>query len=168
MPQPAAHAPERFIAVVGESAGREWTPPTVPNWPVAFTRTAADLVLTVYPDRLNNRIVFITASLTAPDRRRHAQYTPDLSGHDTIDTWLADGDLEAAADALGAVVRQLIARPLPEPVSQELEQLATRAQEMGVAAKVAAGLVRGESVADAASRVGELPAPAPARTSGAL
>jgi hypothetical protein len=168
MPHLAAHAPERFTNLIGELAGREWTPPSAPKWPVHFTRTAADLVLTVYPDRLNNRIVFLTASLTAPERRRHAQYTPDLSGNPTIDTWLAGGDLDAAADALGAVVRHLIAQPLPEPGSHQLEELATRAQELGIAAKVATSLVCGEPVADAANRVDHMRTLAPARTTGAL
>ncbi len=115
MPRPAAHAPERFIAIVGETVGSEWSPPSVPNWPVNFIRTADDRALTVYPDRMNSRIVFTTASLAAPDRRCHAKYTPDLAGPDSIDAWLADGDLDAVADALGVVVWRLIDQPLPEP-----------------------------------------------------
>jgi hypothetical protein len=190
MPRPAAHAPERFIAVVGEIVGSEWTPPSVPNWPVNFTRTAADRALTVYPDRKNSRIIFTTASVTAPNRRRHAKYTPDLTGHDTIDAWLADGDLDDVADALGVVVRRLIDQPLPEPVAphpdpvgREMEQLAKHAQELArLTARFAAGLIRGEPVADAASRiralaelteqtatrVDELRGPAPVRTAGGI
>ncbi|WP_445403170.1 hypothetical protein ACSMX9_30115 (plasmid) [Streptomyces sp. LE64] len=190
MPRPAAHAPERFIAIVGQIVGSEWSAPSAPNWPVNFTRTAADLALTVYPDRKNSRIVFITASLAAPDRRCHAKYTPDLAGHDDIDAWLADGDLDAVADALGVVVRRLVDQPLPEPVAphpdpvgRELEQLAQRAQELArLTAQFAAGLIRGEPVADKASRIAhlaqlteqsatrvdELRGPAPASTAGRL
>ncbi len=161
MPRPAAHAPDRFIAIVGEIVGSEWSPPSVPNWPVNFTRTAADRALTVYPDRKNSRIIFTTASLAAPDRRCHAKYTPDLAGHDDIDSWLADGDLDAVADALGVVARRLIDQPLPEPgaphldpVGREMEQLAKHAQELArLSAQFAAGLIRGEPVADKASRI---------------
>ncbi|MFD6876962.1 MULTISPECIES: hypothetical protein [unclassified Streptomyces] len=76
MPSPAAHAPERFIAIAGEIVGSEWSPPSVPNWPVNFTHPAADRALTIYPDRKNSRIVFTTASLAATDRRCHAKYPP--------------------------------------------------------------------------------------------
>ncbi|MEU8842680.1 hypothetical protein AB0D97_26695 [Streptomyces roseus] len=190
MPRPPAHAPDHFIAMVGEIVGNEWSPPSVPNWPVNFTRTAADRALTVYPDRKNSRIVFTMAAVTAPDWRCHAKYTPDLAGHDDIDSWLADGDLDAVADALGVVVRRLIDQPLPEPVTphpgpvgRELEQLAKHAQELArLTAQFAAGLIRAEPVADAASRitrlaqlaeqsatrVDELRGPATARTAGRL
>lgn len=117
MPRPAAHAPERFIAILGEIVGSEWSPPSVPDWPVNFTRPAADRALTVYPDRKNSRIIFTTAAVTAPGRRCHAKCTPDLAGHDDIDSWLADGDLDAVADALGVVVQRLVDQPLPEPAT---------------------------------------------------
>ncbi|MFB8123331.1 hypothetical protein ACFVG1_23930 [Streptomyces bacillaris] len=190
MPRPAAYAPDRFIAIVGEIVGSEWSPPSVPNWPVNFTRTAADRALTVYPDRKNSRIIFTTASLAAPNRRCHAKYTPDLAGHDDIDSWLADGDLDAVADALGVVARRLIDQPLPDPVTphpdpvgRELEQLAKHAQELArLTAQFAAGLIRGEPVTEAASRithlaqlteqsatrVDELRGPATASTAGRL
>jgi hypothetical protein len=164
MPRPAAHAPDRFIAIVGEIVGNEWTPPNAPNWPVNFTHTAADRTLTIYPDRRNSRIIFTTAAVTAPNRRCHAKYTPDLAGHDSIDSWLADGDLDAVTDALGVVVQRLIDQPLPEPVTphpdpvgRELEQLAKHAQELArLTAQFAAGLIRGEPVADTASRITHL------------
>ncbi|MFJ3630348.1 hypothetical protein ACIPQ3_30090 [Streptomyces albidoflavus] len=155
-----------------------------------FTLVDADRVLTVYPDRMNSRIIFTTASLSAPDRRRHAKYTPDLAGHADIDTWLADGDLDAVADALAVVVRRLIDQPLPEPVAphpdpigREMEQLAKHAQELArLTAQFAAGIIRGEPVADkagrishlaqlteqSATRVDELRGPAPASNAGRL
>ncbi|WP_327180351.1 hypothetical protein OG599_34775 (plasmid) [Streptomyces sp. NBC_01335] len=164
MPHPAAHAPTRFITLLGEIVGSEWTPPDVPNWPVNFTRPAADLALTVYPQRRNSRIVFTTASLTAPDRRCHVKYTPDLAGHDSIDAWLADGDLDAVTDALTVIVRRLVDQPLPDPVvphpdpvGREMEYLAEHAQELArLTAQFAAGLIRGEALADQASRIAAL------------
>lgn len=190
MPRPAAHAPDRFTAIVREIVGSEWSPPSATNWPVNFTFADADRVLTVYPDRMNSRIIFTTASLTAPDRRCHAKYTPDLAGHADIDTWLADGDLDAVADAFAVVVRRLIDQPLPEPaaphpdpVGRELEQLAQHAQELArLTAQFAASLINGAPVADkaarithlaqlteqSATRVDELRGPAPASTAGRL
>ncbi|MEU6680920.1 hypothetical protein [Streptomyces sp. NPDC046925] len=189
MQHPAAQAPERFIEIVAQSAGSEWTPPNILDWPVNFTRTA-DRTLTIYPDRNNNRIIFTTTAATAPARECHAKYTPDLAGHDGIDGWLADGDLDAVADALAVVVRRLIDQPLPQPsaphpdpVGREMEQLARHAQELArLTARFDADLIRGEPVADKASRithlaqlaeqsatrVDELRGPARARTAGRL
>ncbi|MFD6876961.1 MULTISPECIES: hypothetical protein [unclassified Streptomyces] len=89
---------------------------------------------------------------------------PDLAGHDGIDAWLADGELDTVADALGVVVRRLIDQPLPEPfgsypdpVSREVDQLAKHAQELALlTAQFSAGLIREEPVADKAARITHL------------
>ncbi|MBP5904623.1 hypothetical protein [Streptomyces scabiei] len=164
MPRTITAAPaERLTAVVADILGTDWTPPVSPDWPAVFTNEAAALELTLYPDRLNNRLVFILAPADDPDafgRRRYAKYTPDLTGHDTIDGWLAHGDLTAVADALALILERLVEQPLPErtantnPLEREREQLAKQAQELAAhAAQFAAGLVWSQPVADDASHL---------------
>ncbi|MFI9080948.1 hypothetical protein ACIGW8_31520 [Streptomyces sioyaensis] len=148
---------ERLTGVIADVLGTDWVPPTAPDWPAAFTNEAIDRQLTVYPDRLNHRLVFITASTDDPDdfaRQRFGKYTPDLTGHDTIDGWLADGDLDAIADALAVILERLVGQPLPEraahtnPLEDEREQLAKQAKELAAhASHFAAGLIWGQPVA---------------------
>ncbi|MFI1169313.1 hypothetical protein ACH4UM_38580 [Streptomyces sp. NPDC020801] len=164
MARPITAAPaERLTAVVADILGTDWTPPVSPDWPAVSTNEAATLELTLYPDRLNNRLVFILAPADEPDafgRRRYAKYTPDLTGHDTIDGWLAHGDLTAVADALALILERLVQQPLPErtvntnPLEREREQLAKQAQELAAhATQFAAGLVWSQPVADDARRL---------------
>ncbi|MFI0265867.1 hypothetical protein [Streptomyces luteogriseus] len=81
-------------------------------------------------------------------RRRYAKYTPDLTAHDTIDGWLAHGDLAPVSDALAVILERLVDQPLPDrtsdttPLEREREQFAKQAQELAAhAAQFAAGLV---------------------------
>ncbi|MFI2292923.1 hypothetical protein [Streptomyces niveus] len=159
----APAAADRLAAVVQEIVGSEWVPAAGPEWPVTLIQQAADRKLTVYPQPRNGRIVFAleVASVPDPYRERYAKYTPDLSGHETIDAWIADGDLDAVSDALTVVVRKLADQPLPapvaphpDPVGREMELLATSARELArLTAQFAAGLVRGEPVADKARSI---------------
>ncbi|MEU8544738.1 hypothetical protein AB0C52_32875 [Streptomyces sp. NPDC048717] len=155
---------DRLMAVVTGILGTEWTSPTSPEWPLVFTHEATDREVSLHPEQKNRRIVFYVGPAGADDafgRRRYAKYTPDITGHDSIGAWLADGELDAVADALGVVVRRLIDQPLPDPVTphpdpvgREMEQLAKHAQELArLTAQFAAGLIRGEPVADKASRI---------------
>ncbi|MGA4953739.1 hypothetical protein [Streptomyces lydicamycinicus] len=157
---------ERLTTVVADVLGSDWTPPTRPNWPALFTNEGAARQLTIYPDRLNNRLVFITASTDEPDafdRQRFGKYTPDLTGHDTVDGWLADGDLVTVADALAVVLERLVEQPLPEraadtdPLEREREHLAKQAKELAAhASHFAAGLVWSTPVADDAQHLSTL------------
>ncbi|MGW9398644.1 hypothetical protein [Streptomyces sp. NPDC055642] len=164
MPRTLTQLPaERLTALVTGILGTDWTPPTDPEWPVVFTNEAVDRQLTVYPDRLNHRLVFIAASTDDPNdfaRQRFAKYTPDLTGHDTIDGWLADGDLDAVADALALILERLVELPLPEraahadPLQTERERLAKHAKELAAhASHFAAGLIWSQPVADDAQRL---------------
>lgn len=178
---------DRLMTVVTGILGTEWTPPAAPEWPVTFTHETADRELSCHPEPRNSRLVFYVAPAGLPDtfgRRRYAKYTPDTTGHDSLGAWLADGDLDAVADALTVVVRRLVEQPLPEPIAphpdpvgREMEQLAKYAQELArLTAQFAAGLIRGEPVAErsgrivhlaqlteqSATRVDELRGPAPA------
>ncbi|MEE6269162.1 hypothetical protein V2E29_26440 [Streptomyces diastatochromogenes] len=184
---------DRLMAVVTGILDTGWTPPTSPEWPLVFTHEATDREVSFHPEPKNRRIVFYVGPAGAEDafgRRRYAKYTPDITGHDSIGSWLADGDLAAVADALAVVIRRLIDQPLPEtvaphpdPVGREMEQLAQHALELArLTAQFSAGLIRGERVADKASRithlaqlaeesatrVDELRGPAPARTAGRI
>ncbi|WP_329169431.1 hypothetical protein OG709_35830 (plasmid) [Streptomyces sp. NBC_01267] len=155
---------DRLMAVVTGILGTEWTPPAVPEWPVTFINESADRELSFHPQPKNHRIVLEVAPAGFADtfgRRRYAKYTPDTTGHDSLGAWLADGDLDAVADALGVVVRRLVDQPLPEPVAphpdpigREMELLAKHAQELArLTARFNAGLISGEPVADEASRM---------------
>lgn len=183
--------PDRLVPVVVGILGSDWTPPPTPSWPVVFTQEDSNRQLAVYPEPLNNRLTLVAAPADDPDdfnQQRLGRCTPDLDGHASIGAWLSDGDVDAVADALGVVVRRLIDQPLPEPIAphpdpvgREMEQLAKHAQELArLTAQFAAGLIRGEPVADAASRithlaqlteqsatrVDELRGPVPASTAG--
>ncbi|WP_370424337.1 hypothetical protein AB8O64_36915 (plasmid) [Streptomyces sp. QH1-20] len=158
---------ERLTTVVTGILGTEWTPPANPAWPVVFTNEAADRELTLYPDRKNSRLVFVLTPADTDDdfgrRQRYAKYTPALTGHDTIDSWLADGDLDAVADALAVILERLVELPLPEraahpdPLGAERERLAKHAQELAAhASYFAAGLIWSQPVADDAQRLATL------------
>lgn len=158
---------DRLMTVITGILGTDWTPPAGPEWPVAFTNEAADLELSLVPDPKNIRLVFYVARPNTPDTfgsRRYAKYTPDITGHDSLGAWLADGDLDAVADALAVVARRLIDQPLPEPaapdpdpVGREMERLAEHARELArLTAQFAAGLIGGAPVADKASRITHL------------
>ncbi|MFD8621447.1 hypothetical protein [Streptomyces sp. NPDC059513] len=184
---------DRFMAVVTGILGTEWTPSASPGWPLTFTDQDGNRQLTVYPEPLNNRLTLVVAAADDPDdfnQQRLGRYTPNLNGYASMGAWLADGDLDDVADALAVVVRRLIDQPLPEPVAphpdpvgRELEQLAQHARELArLTAQFAAGLIRGEPVADkaarithlaqlteqSATRVDELRGPAAAGTAGRL
>ncbi|WP_331729662.1 hypothetical protein [Streptomyces platensis] len=167
MPRTITQDPAKgLIAVVTGILGGDWTPPASTAWPAAFTNEGAERQLTVYPDRRNNRLVFVTASTDDPDdfdRQRFGKYTPDLTGHDTVDGWLADGDLDAVADALAVILERLVEQPLPEraahtdPLEHEREHLAKQAKELAAwASHFAAGLVWSQPVADDAHRLSTL------------
>src|SRR4051812_1376988 len=104
------------MSVVTSILGTDWTPPANPEWPLVFTNETADRELTLYPDRKNGRLVFFVSPADTDDfgRRRYAKYTPDLTGQDTIDAWLAGGDLDAVGDALAVILERLVELPLPE------------------------------------------------------
>ncbi|MFC9431641.1 hypothetical protein [Streptomyces sp. NPDC056987] len=146
---------ERLTDVVTGVLGTGWTPPASLDWPASFLNEAAGRELTIYPDRLNNRLTFITASTDDFDCQRLAKYTPDLTGHDTIDDWIADADLDAAADSLAVILQRLVDQPLPEriprpdPLEREREQLAKQAKELAAhAGHFAAGLIWSQPVTD--------------------
>ncbi|MGW2331654.1 hypothetical protein ACWC5C_38720 [Streptomyces sp. NPDC001700] len=157
---------ERLTAVIADVLGADWTLHTAPDWPAAFTNETADRQLTAHPDRLNHRLVFVVASTDNPDdfaRQRFAKYTPDLTGHDTIDSWLADGDLDTVAGALAVILERLVEQPLPEraahtnPLEHELDQLAKQAKELAAhASHFAGGLVWSQPVAADAQRLSTL------------
>ncbi|MFE1452685.1 hypothetical protein [Streptomyces olivaceoviridis] len=157
----------RLTAIVADVLGTDWTLPTVPEWPAVFTSETADRDLTCYPDWKNGRIIFELSPSGAAsgdfDRRLFAKYTPDLTGHDSIDGWLADGDLAAVADALAVILERLIELPLPErvpladPLHTERERLAEQARELAAnATYFAAGLIWSQPVGDDAERLATL------------
>ncbi|MEV2255883.1 hypothetical protein AB0I94_35905 [Streptomyces sp. NPDC050147] len=167
MPRTLTKLPaERLTTLVTGILGTDWTPPAAPNWPAVFTNEAVDRQLTVYPDRRNHRLVFIAAAADDPDnfaRQRFAKYTPDLTGHDTIDGWLADGDLDVVADALAVILERLVELPLPEravhvtPLETERELLAKQAQELAAhVSHFAAGLIWSQPVGDDAQQLATL------------
>jgi len=168
LPSTATEAPAaRLAAVVADVLGTDWTPPTEMDWPVVFTSEAADRDLTLYPDRKNRRLIFELSPAGAAtgdfDRRLFAKYTPDLTGHDSIDGWLAHGDLAAVADALAVILERLIELPLPDrvaladPLQTEREQLAEQARELAAnASYFAAGLIWSQPVGDDAQRLATL------------
>ncbi|SES31414.1 hypothetical protein SAMN04487983_104227 [Streptomyces sp. yr375] len=156
---------DRLMTVVTGILGTEWTPPAAPEWPLVLTNETADRELTLYPERKNARLVFVLAPADTDDfgRRRYAKYTPDLTGHDTIDAWLAEGDLDAIADALALILERLVEQPLPErtahhdPLGAERENLAKQAQELAAhATYFAAGLIWSQPVGDDAQRLATL------------
>lgn len=160
-------APDRLTAVLAAVLGTDWTLPTVPEWPAVFTSETADRDLTCYPDWKNGRIIFELSLAGAAsgdfDRRLFAKYTPDLTGHDHIHAWLADGDLDAVADALAVILERLIELPLPErvpladPLQTERERLAEQARELAAnASYFAAGLIWSQPVGDDAQRLATL------------
>ncbi|MFE7614345.1 hypothetical protein [Streptomyces sp. NPDC057496] len=166
MPRTTTAASDRLTAVVAEVLGTGWTPPTEPDWPVVFTNEAADLQLTLYPDRRNHRLVFTAASADNPDdlaRERFGKYTPDLTGHDTIESWLADGDPDTAADALAVILQRMVEQPLPDrdtrpdPLEHERERLAEQARELAAhTSYFAAGLIWHQPVGDEARKLAAL------------
>ncbi|MGW1007710.1 hypothetical protein [Streptomyces sp. NPDC002520] len=160
-------APDRLTAVLADVLGTDWTPPPALDWPVVFTSEAIDRDLTCYPDRKNSRLIFQLSPAGAASndfsRRLFAKYTPDLTGHDSIHGWLADGDLAAVADALAVILERLIEQPLPErvaladPLQTERERLAEQARELAAnASYFAAGLIWSQPVGDDAQRLATL------------
>ncbi|MFJ6661615.1 hypothetical protein ACIQNG_35490 [Streptomyces sp. NPDC091377] len=153
----------RLTAALAAVLGPAWTQPTVRDWPVVFTHESDDSDLTVYPDRKHSRLVLELAPAGLDDfsHRRFATYTPDLCGHDTIDGWLAHGDLDTAADALALILGRLVDQPLPErpeppitPLEREREQLARTARELSAhSTQFAAGLLWSLPVTEDARRL---------------
>lgn len=154
---------ERLTAVLSGVLGTGWTPPVSTEWPAAFTNEAEGWQLTVYPDRRNDRLVLIVGPVDGADdfaHQRFGKYTPDLTGHDTIDGWLTDGDLDAVADALATILQRLVDQPLParvadtNPLDTQRQQLAEHARELAAhASHFAADLIWAQPVADAARRL---------------
>ncbi|MFK8851773.1 hypothetical protein [Streptomyces sp. Ac-502] len=154
---------QRLATVLVGILGADWTTSASTDWPTVFTHEAADRQLTAYPDRGNNRLAFIVGPADGEDdfaRQRFGKYTPDLTGHDTIDGWLAEGDLEAVADALAVILERLTEQPLPErmvrthPVETAREHLAQHARELAAhASHFAASLIWAQPVADDAQRL---------------
>ncbi|WP_405748171.1 hypothetical protein OG422_31270 (plasmid) [Streptomyces sp. NBC_01525] len=154
----------RLTTVLADVLGTDWARLTS-DWPVVFGNEAVDRQLTVYPDRLNHRLVFISTPQACDDfaQQRFAKYTPDLTGHDSIDSWLADGDLDTVADALAIILERLVEQPLPErathndPLQTEREHLAEQATKLAAhASRFAAGLIWGQPVTDGAQRLATL------------
>lgn len=155
---------QRLTAILREITGGEWELDASPDWPVHFTHPGTARQLTVYPERRNGRIAFIVEQKDAPFRMSAASYTPDTTGHRDLNDWLAHADLAAQSDAVAVILLRLIEQPLPapaatrtDPTEYAVQQLATQSRELArLTAQFAAGLVRGEPVADSASRIATL------------
>ncbi|MBB1244805.1 hypothetical protein GL263_14695 [Streptomyces durbertensis] len=112
---------DRLMAVVTGILGTPWTPPPSPEWPLVFTHEDTARELSFHPEPKNRRIVFHVGPAGADNafgRRRCAKYTPDITGHDSIGTWLAGGDLDADK---ASRIRAL---------AEQTEQSATRVDEL--------------------------------------
>ncbi|MEU3262144.1 hypothetical protein ABZ694_30915 [Streptomyces albidoflavus] len=165
MPSTTETPAARLAAAIAEILGTDWTVPHAPDWPAVVTSEAADRDLTFYPDRKHGRLIFELSPASSDDfdHRRFAKYTPDLTGHETIDSWLADGDLAGVTDALALILERLIDRQLPDrvphadPLHTERERLAEQSRELAAtAAYFAAGLIWLQPVGADAQRLATL------------